>query len=163
MRALGYLLITAGFLAGSVVAVQTEENHIAWGWFLPSFAVGVVGVGVAVGVVVLAVVAVVLVRVPDRRIEGRRQYGEAGQFAEPECDRQGRPDPTGQKERPKSNSQDLRADIFASRAARSFAAACVQPSPPCLAAHPAPVPVARMAPSAAAALPSVKKIERDVL
>ena len=47
MRALGYLLITAGFLAGSVVAVQTEENHIDWGWFLPAFAVGVVGVVLA--------------------------------------------------------------------------------------------------------------------
>ncbi len=47
MRALGYLLITAGFLAGSVVAVQTEENHIEWSWFLPAFAVGVVGVVLA--------------------------------------------------------------------------------------------------------------------
>ncbi len=47
MRALGYLLITAGFLVGSVVAVQTEENHIDWGWFLPAFAVGVVGVVLA--------------------------------------------------------------------------------------------------------------------
>jgi hypothetical protein len=44
MKALGYLLITAGFLAGSVVAVQTDENHIDWAWFLPFFAVGVVGV-----------------------------------------------------------------------------------------------------------------------
>ncbi len=47
MRALGYLLITAAFLAGSVVAVQTEENHIEWSWFLPAFAVGVVGVVLA--------------------------------------------------------------------------------------------------------------------
>lgn len=47
MRALGYLLITAGFLAGAVVAVQTAENHIDWGWFLPMFAVGVVGVVLA--------------------------------------------------------------------------------------------------------------------
>ncbi len=47
MRALGYLLITAGFLVGSVVAVQTEENHIDWGWFLPAFALGVVGVVLA--------------------------------------------------------------------------------------------------------------------
>ncbi len=47
MRALGYVLITAGFLAGSVVAVQTAENHINWGWFLPSFAVGVVGIVLA--------------------------------------------------------------------------------------------------------------------
>ncbi len=47
MRALGYLLITVGFLSGSVVAVQTEENHIDWGWFLPAFAVGVVGVVLA--------------------------------------------------------------------------------------------------------------------
>ena len=47
MRALGYLLITAGFLAGSVVAVQTEENQVEWRWFLPAFAVGVVGVVLA--------------------------------------------------------------------------------------------------------------------
>jgi len=47
MRALGYLLITAGFLAGSVVAVQTEENLINWNWFLPAFVVGVVGVVLA--------------------------------------------------------------------------------------------------------------------
>ena len=49
MRALGYVLITAGFLAGSVVAVQTAENHINWGWFLPSFAVGVVGIVTVIG------------------------------------------------------------------------------------------------------------------
>ena len=28
MKALGYLLIPAGFLAGSVVAVQTDEIHV---------------------------------------------------------------------------------------------------------------------------------------
>ena len=47
MRALGYLLITVGFLAGSVAAVQTAENHIDWAWFLPSVAVGVVGIVLA--------------------------------------------------------------------------------------------------------------------
>ncbi len=47
MKALGYLLITAGFLGGAVVAVQTAENHIDWGYFLPMFAVGVVGVVLA--------------------------------------------------------------------------------------------------------------------
>ena len=45
-----------------------------------------------------------LVRVPDSRIEGRGQYHETGQIAEPERDRQGRPDPTSQKEWPESDS-----------------------------------------------------------
>jgi len=47
MKALGYLLIAAGFLTGSVFAVQTEENQVDWIWFLPALAVGVVGVFLA--------------------------------------------------------------------------------------------------------------------
>jgi hypothetical protein len=47
MKATGFLLISAGFLAGSLVAVQTEANQIDWRWFLPAFTVGVVGVVLA--------------------------------------------------------------------------------------------------------------------
>ncbi|MCP3979863.1 MAG: hypothetical protein GY716_11190 [bacterium] len=47
MKNLGYLLITVGFLAGSVYAVQTAENHVDWKYFIPAFLVGVVGVVLA--------------------------------------------------------------------------------------------------------------------
>ena len=47
MKALGYLLITAGFLAGCVFAVQTAENEVQWSGFVPAFVVGVVGVVLA--------------------------------------------------------------------------------------------------------------------
>lgn len=47
MKAIGYLLITAGFLAGSLIAVQTEANDIQWSWFAPALMVGVAGVVLA--------------------------------------------------------------------------------------------------------------------
>lgn len=45
MKTLGYLLITAGFLGGSYVAVLQLEG-VAWPWFLPWLAVGAAGVAV---------------------------------------------------------------------------------------------------------------------
>ena len=47
MRAFGYFLITMGFLAGSLVAVQTKANEIEWIWFVPSLLVAVIGVAMA--------------------------------------------------------------------------------------------------------------------
>ena len=47
MKALGLLLITVGFLAGALIALQTEENEVDWTRFLPSAALGAVGVGLA--------------------------------------------------------------------------------------------------------------------
>ncbi len=47
MKLLGYLLITVGFLAGSVSAVQTAENSVEWTWFVPAFLLGVIGVALA--------------------------------------------------------------------------------------------------------------------
>ena len=47
MKALGLLLITLGFLAGALVAAQTEENEVDWTRFLPGAALGAVGVGLA--------------------------------------------------------------------------------------------------------------------
>ena len=47
MKNLGYLLITVGFLAGSLVAVQTAANTVDAKLFLPAFAVAVVGVVMA--------------------------------------------------------------------------------------------------------------------
>ena len=47
MKGLGYILIAVGFLAGSVIAVQTEENRIDWVWFLPTLAVAAAGVAMA--------------------------------------------------------------------------------------------------------------------
>jgi hypothetical protein len=47
MKALGYLLITAGFLVGSVFAVQTAENEVQWSGFVPAFVVGIIGVVLA--------------------------------------------------------------------------------------------------------------------
>jgi len=66
MKGLGYLLITLGFLAGTVVAVQTAENRVDWNWFLPAFAIGVAGV--------------VLARVGSRR-ESRQETKLTGDFA----------------------------------------------------------------------------------
>jgi hypothetical protein len=47
VKGLGYILIAVGFLAGSVIAVQTEENRIDWIWFLPALAVATAGVTMA--------------------------------------------------------------------------------------------------------------------
>ncbi len=47
MKLLGYLLITVGFLVGSVSAVQTAENSVDWAWFVPAFVLGVIGVALA--------------------------------------------------------------------------------------------------------------------
>lgn len=44
MKILGYLMLTVGFLAGAVAAVQTAENEVSWNLFLPSLAVGLAGV-----------------------------------------------------------------------------------------------------------------------
>ncbi len=43
MKKLGYLMITVGFLAGSLAAVVDEE-HIHWGYFAIGLIVGVAGV-----------------------------------------------------------------------------------------------------------------------
>jgi hypothetical protein len=47
MKNFGYLLITVGFLAGSLVAVQTSENVVNWTLFAPALVVGAVGVALA--------------------------------------------------------------------------------------------------------------------
>ena len=47
MKGFGYLLISAGFLAGSLIAVQTQANQIDWRWFAPALMVGVAGVVMA--------------------------------------------------------------------------------------------------------------------
>ena len=44
MRVAGYALISVGFLAGSLVAVQTAENEVDWSWYVPAFLVGVAGI-----------------------------------------------------------------------------------------------------------------------
>jgi hypothetical protein len=44
MRKIGYLMITVGFLAGSLAAIVDKEN-VQWGCFAAALAVGVVGVG----------------------------------------------------------------------------------------------------------------------
>jgi len=44
MKKLGYLLITAGFLGGALVATMDKE-HVRWDYFLAALAVGVFGVG----------------------------------------------------------------------------------------------------------------------
>lgn len=43
MRRAGYLLITAGFLAGAWAAVQRVEG-VPWTWFVPALVAGAVGV-----------------------------------------------------------------------------------------------------------------------
>lgn len=43
MRSIGLVLITLGFLAGALVAVL-DPAAIRWSWFVPSLAVGIVGV-----------------------------------------------------------------------------------------------------------------------
>lgn len=47
MRGVGYVLLVVGFLAGSLVAVQTAENHVEWARFVPALVLAVVGVGLA--------------------------------------------------------------------------------------------------------------------
>jgi len=47
MKGLGQLLIAIAFLAGSLIAVQTAENRVAWTLLGPALAVGVVGVVLA--------------------------------------------------------------------------------------------------------------------
>jgi len=43
MKAIGYILITLGFIAASLVAV-VETRHVDWLWFSLTFVVGVIGV-----------------------------------------------------------------------------------------------------------------------
>lgn len=47
MKALGYLMLTVGFLAGALAAVKTAENEVDWAWFLPALAAGIAGVVLA--------------------------------------------------------------------------------------------------------------------
>ena len=47
MKTAGYLLITLGFLAGSLVAVQTADNTVDGRLFLPAFGIAVLGVVLA--------------------------------------------------------------------------------------------------------------------
>ena len=47
MKALGYLMLTVGFLAGALAAVKTAENDVDWAWFLPALAAGIAGVVLA--------------------------------------------------------------------------------------------------------------------
>jgi len=42
MRTLGFLLVTAGFLAGSLASVL-DETQVRWNWFIPAVVVGIVG------------------------------------------------------------------------------------------------------------------------
>ena len=43
MKKIGYLLITIGFLAGSLTAV-TDKVMVNWNYFLPALAVGIIGI-----------------------------------------------------------------------------------------------------------------------
>jgi len=47
MRALGFLLLTIGFLVGALLAVQTSENSIPWAGFITAAIVSAVGVALA--------------------------------------------------------------------------------------------------------------------
>ena len=47
MKVLGLFLLTVGFLAGSLVAVQTEKNEVDWTFFVPAAAVAIVGVALS--------------------------------------------------------------------------------------------------------------------
>jgi hypothetical protein len=44
MQRLGLLMIGVGFLAGSLVAVQSPENAVEWRWFVPALTLGAAGV-----------------------------------------------------------------------------------------------------------------------
>jgi len=47
MRSAGYLMITAGFLLGTLAAVQTPENLVELKWYGPALVLGIVGVVLA--------------------------------------------------------------------------------------------------------------------
>ena len=47
MKKLGYLLLTGGFLAGSLIAVRTPENEVPWVAFVPAVLVAIAGVVLA--------------------------------------------------------------------------------------------------------------------
>ncbi|NIM01499.1 MAG: hypothetical protein GTN89_11730 [Acidobacteria bacterium] len=44
MRAIGFFLMTAGFLAGTLVAAQTAENTVEWSYFIPAVVVAIIGI-----------------------------------------------------------------------------------------------------------------------
>lgn len=44
MRAIGFFLLTAGFLAGALVAAQTAENTVEWNYFIPAVLVAIIGI-----------------------------------------------------------------------------------------------------------------------
>ncbi len=44
MKALGYLMISAGFLLGTLAAVQTAANEVNWVWFALGIALGIAGI-----------------------------------------------------------------------------------------------------------------------
>ena len=44
MKTVGLLLLAAGFLGGSLVAVQTEANEVPWAYFVPALVVAVIGI-----------------------------------------------------------------------------------------------------------------------
>ena len=43
MKTIGFLMITAGFLLATLVAVQ-EARPVSWTWYVPMLAIGVIGV-----------------------------------------------------------------------------------------------------------------------
>ncbi len=45
MKTIGYLLLALGFLAAAGIASQTDENLVAWTWFVPAAVVAAIGVG----------------------------------------------------------------------------------------------------------------------
>lgn len=47
MKTLAHVLIAVGFLAGSLVAVQSPRDHVAWAGYLPALAAGIAGVVLA--------------------------------------------------------------------------------------------------------------------
>ena len=47
MKTIGYIVLTVGFLAAALIAVQTDENRVEWTWFVPAAVVGAIGVGLA--------------------------------------------------------------------------------------------------------------------
>jgi hypothetical protein len=47
VRALGYILIAVGFLAASLIAVQSPDNVVNWSWFVPALVLSAAGVALA--------------------------------------------------------------------------------------------------------------------
>ncbi len=47
MRAVGYILLTLGFLVAVFVSVLTAANEVEWIWFAPALLIGTVGVALA--------------------------------------------------------------------------------------------------------------------